>query len=145
MINVCGQGTTASEELQLPRQPSARQSKSFHQQAASSRLGVPRHPAYCREPRGTAWVAGAKGTQRTGRREVVSAKRYVPRLVTETDAGPQLGWGLEAVSRSLLSKNSSSSGANTAQNTATTNVTHTHAKYHVLRICSLNHHSNSRR
>ena len=34
--------------------------------------------------------------------------------------------GLQAVSRSLLSKNSSSSGAYTAQNTAATNVTHTH-------------------
>lgn len=104
--------------------------------------GVPRHCL------GT----GAKRTRRTGRREVVSAKRYVPRLVTETDAGPQLGRGLEAVSRSLLSKNSSSSGATTAQNTATTNVSHTHtqhthtyAKYHALRICSLNHHSNPRK
>ena len=34
--------------------------------------------------------------------------------------------GLESASRSLLSKNSSSSGATTAQSTATTNVTHTH-------------------
>ena len=90
-------------------------------------------------------------TRRTGRREAVSATRYVPRLVTETDAGPQLRCGLEAVSRSLFSKNSSSSGATTVQNTATTNATHTHthththAKYHMLRICSLNHHSNPRR
>ena len=68
---------------------------------------------YSRESPGTAWVAGAKMTRRTGRREAVSATRYVPRLVTGTDAGPQLRCGLEAVSRSLFSKNSSSSGATT--------------------------------
>lgn len=76
----------------------------------------------------------------------VPAEKYVPRLVAQTDAGPQHRWGLGRVRRPLLSKNSSPCVGMAVQKTATSKVTHTHTHTHkgcVFKIHYFHHHSNS--
>lgn len=140
MINISGQGTTASKELQLTRQPRVDSQKSSHQHVTSSRLGEYRWSPENREsPQVLPGTGCTKRTRSTGsgltpvledqgnRVSSISQEICVPRLVTETDASPQHRWGLAAMGSSHFSIKSSPFEDTIVQKVTTTTVTDTHA------------------